>query len=1026
LSRDESVDFVGLDVGLGDGGELRWNYITQSFAGGKQIREVGSRDLVMNSGGTVYNYPFTHPSPAALKMHSETALADAGGVGRRVWQFSTAADFKQGLETRYDEQDYSGGTWKTLARRENTWAQQGTSQQRYVSEVLSTMDAGLSSQKQTKSTQTIDAYGNVLSSSFYGFGSLSTPLRTTNCGYLHELDANYVSRYLVGFATGCNTTENGVPLQSPVQGYDYFGSGGMAAMPSGTTLWIDPQSSYRALLTGVNYGFHSVSTSYNLAGQGISSYDGVNYTEAATYGGAGGSTVPTAMTPNGNANLGTTLSWDSMLRLTSKSSGAGASSTVGYQSDGRPSGFTSPHGAYTQFFYDDSLRRKIVASPTWVRYEFSDGLGRVVKEETRSGAVVQWTVETEYEPCACSPMGKVKRVSLPYAPGGTKYWTVYSYDGLGRTVSVAQPNGAGTTTYLYQGNEVTVTSPSGKWKKYEMNALGQLVKVTEPRPAGGTYETNYTYNVAGKLLTVSMPRDGWTQTRTFTYDTNVYSRSRLLSATNPENGTMNYVYNADGTLQAKTDAKNIKTEYAYDSYKRPTQMRKLPWNGSAHGEDRCQRVDYTYDGGGGANWGKLTKMRWNWDASDQPCALPGNNGTAGFEENYTYTAAGLVTGKTLVVSRNGATNTWTLGSTYSYNNEGMLTGMTYPAHRETYWDPDVSNYVTADRSMSMTNTFDAMRRLSGFTANPVGGVATPATIASGAQYNHFSALTSVNVLGSTETRTYNVLGQLTRITGLGIDLEYSFSATQNDGKITSQKNWVSGEEVTYAYDSLERLISAVTTGPQWGLSFSYDGFGNRLSQTVTKGTAPSNTVLVDQTTNRIATSGFVYDPNGNMTQMPTNSATLTYDASNRMTQYSGTNIQEAYAYAPDNKRIWRSNTMRACDPNWIGQPQPYLSQGDAIIFYTAHGLKLGVYCLHPSGYQIASEQNLYLGGRLVARVNQVRQVVSIGTDRLQSTQGQGGHFPYGEFKSTSATAQDKEEFGTYTRDRSGLDYADQR
>jgi hypothetical protein len=195
---------------------------------------------------------------------------------------------------------------------------------------------------------------------------------------------------------------------------------------------------------------------------------------------------------------------------------------------------------------------------------------------------------------------------------------------------------------------------------------------------------------------------------------------------------------------------------------------------------------------------------------------------------------------------------------------------------------------------------------------------------------------------------------------------------------------------------------------------------------VTKGTAPSNTVLVDQTTNRIATSGFVYDPNGNMTQMPTNSATLTYDASNRMTQYSGTNIQEAYAYAPDNKRIWRSNTMRACDPNWIGQPQPYLSQGDAIIFYTAHGLKLGVYCLHPSGYQIASEQNLYLGGRLVARVNQVRQVVSIGTDRLQSTQGQGGHFPYGEFKSTSATAQDKEEFGTYTRDRSGLDYADQR
>jgi YD repeat-containing protein len=273
--------------------------------------------------------------------------------------------------------------------------------------------------------------------------------------------------------------------------------------------------------------------------------------------------------------------------------------------------------------------------------------------------------------------------------------------------------------------------------------------------------------------------------------------------------------------------------------------------------------------------------------------------------------------------------------------------------------------------MATVNTLGTLGRLASFTATAAGGVAAQ-TIASGAQYNHFSALTSLNVLGSTETRTYNVLGQLTRITGLGLDLEYTFSTTQNDGKITAQKNWVSGEEVAYQYDSLERLISAVTTGPQWGLSFSYDGFGNRLSQTVTKGTAPSNSVLVDGTTNRISSAGFVYDLNGNMTNMPTNTAALTYDASNRMTQYSGTNISEAYAYAPDNKRIWRSNTMRGCEvPNTPGQSQPTPQPGDAIIFYSAHGLKLGVYCLKDVGgtrFQIASEQNLYFGGRFVARV----------------------------------------------------------
>ena len=49
-----------------------------------------------------------------------------------------------------------------------------------------------------------------------------------------------------------------------------------------------------------------------------------------------------------------------------------------------------------------------------------------------------------------------------------------------------------------------------------------------------------------------------------------------------------------------------------------------------------------------------------------------------------------------------------------------------------------------------------------------------------------------------------------------MDHEYRFSATQNDGRITQRKDWVSGEEITYQYDSLNRLISAQTTGPRVG------------------------------------------------------------------------------------------------------------------------------------------------------------------------------------------------------------------
>ncbi len=50
-----------------------------------------------------------------------------------------------------------------------------------------------------------------------------------------------------------------------------------------------------------------------------------------------------------------------------------------------------------------------------------------------------------------------------------------------------------------------------------------------------------------------------------------------------------------------------------------------------------------------------------------------------------------------------------------------------------------------------------------------------------------------------------------------MDIEYRYSATQNDGKLTQMKNWISGEEVTYQYDSLQRLVSAVTTGREWGV-----------------------------------------------------------------------------------------------------------------------------------------------------------------------------------------------------------------
>ena len=57
-----------------------------------------------------------------------------------------------------------------------------------------------------------------------------------------------------------------------------------------------------------------------------------------------------------------------------------------------------------------------------------------------------------------------------------------------------------------------------------------------------------------------------TQTRSFNYNNSGGNVTALLqSATNPENGTVSYTYNADNTLATKTDARSQQVSYTMGS-----------------------------------------------------------------------------------------------------------------------------------------------------------------------------------------------------------------------------------------------------------------------------------------------------------------------------------------------------------------------------------------------------------------------------------------------------------------------------
>jgi len=260
-----------------------------------------------------------------------------------------------------------------------------------------------------------------------------------------------------------------------------------------------------------------------------------------------------------------------------------------------------------------------------------------------------------------------------------------------------------------------------------------------------------------------------------------------------------------------------------------------------------------------------------------------------------------------------------LEARYSYDNEGRVVSVTYPKGGPTY-----------------TYSFDGMGR-------PVQMSDDAGKVwAKEAQYEAGGRLAAVKLWEHdgygypkfvTEQRSYNARGQLTRLTiPRYLDEEYIYPAG-NAGRIERKKDWVSGEEVVYQYDELNRLIHAETTGPEWGLSFSYDGFGNRTAQTVTKGSGPSWNELIDSATNRLVSNYYNrYDANGNQTRVPWPGygyATLYYDKLNRLVKVDSPDGKEYYEYSPFGDRVWRKQEASETT-EWY-------------YFYGAYGRLLAVY-----------------------------------------------------------------------------------
>jgi YD repeat-containing protein len=467
------------------GGYIRWAYQPFTFANGTiTIREVQNRYL-SKDGSTETTYTLSRDAiDYSRNWHGAGYITDpTGAVKSYIFSFDPS-QWWNGLMTSFYQAGSAGQA--PLRQLSFTWVQDPVSNP-YIGSSSTTLDPNTSYQQITTTIQTLDAHGNVTQSQIYDFGNPSTPARIYANTYLTDTNnLNYTSRNIWNrlvsrvVRTG-NGSQGPVPLET--NSYD---AANVQALPTGSA----PLREHDDTNYGVSFQYRGNVTSHVDPSGGFTAYRYITGDVSSVTGTGGDSTItptavtnyaaPGAITAN---NFTTTLAYNGFLETTSATGPNNEVTSMGYDAGGQLGGFTTPYGASTGVSRSYNPPMTTVSTGTHYVESDLDGLGRPIRVKTGDSTGVKSWADTEYDSCACSPLGKIKRTSQPYAPNGSPAaWTTYTYDGLGRTLSVVSPDGQSSTTYLYQGNTTTITDPAGNWKKYVTDAMGHLIQVIEPNP----------------------------------------------------------------------------------------------------------------------------------------------------------------------------------------------------------------------------------------------------------------------------------------------------------------------------------------------------------------------------------------------------------------------------------------------------------------------------------------------------------------------------------------------------------------
>lgn len=198
-----------------------------------------------------------------------------------------------------------------------------------------------------------------------------------------------------------------------------------------------------------------------------------------------------------------------------------------------------------------------------------DSFGRLVRSQNTNTDNSNQTIDVTY-----NNLGQMTKVSYPYDSNGilSGYFssndTNYSYDELGRNISVSQGNLTNFTDYIVNGKITRDNTPDQHKKEYKYNSQGKLASVKEYTNATNLNETKYEWNLLGNLTKLT---DAMGNVRNFQYDSEgrLLKQEDLHAPTDNTFGTYSYTYNNNGLLISKKDPSNNVATYEYDLLNRP-------------------------------------------------------------------------------------------------------------------------------------------------------------------------------------------------------------------------------------------------------------------------------------------------------------------------------------------------------------------------------------------------------------------------------------------------------------------------